>query len=263
MTEMRLRTGFVIAALLLTFGVSASRAAVSLSTLTNPTVQTLIDLGSDGVAVGPIRFFDFTFAGSSSNGSRNAGQVAVQPITADGFGIRFLSPWFVTGGSALVDVITYKLEIADPSQTVGRINLFSDGTAPLPAAGTFVSTSLSARTTGGAMAGRIVSTFDDGRTSPFDTTQPDTAVDATSFDPQLWLSVTDAISTASGGGISTGVATASIVENTFVPVPEPRMTALVFVPGTIMAMMFTRRLNRRRARRARRQMLFGLGAAVG
>lgn len=243
----------------------AHAAPVTLSSLSNPTVQTLIGLGSDGVIVGPIRFFDFTFAGfSSTTGARNAGQVAVQPITIDGFGLRFVSPWFAAGGSAVADVITYKLAVTDPSEAVAGINLFSDGTVPLAGLGTFASGSLTARVTGGAIAGRVLSTIDDGHTSPLDTTQPDVAVDFVKFTPQTWLNVTNSVSTASGAGGSGGVATASIVENTFVAVPEPRTAAYAFVPAVMTVMMFTRRTNRRRRiRRVQWHRQYGLGAAVG
>src|SRR5207248_119571 len=116
---------------------------------------------------------------------------AVQSIVADdNFGLRFLSTWFATGGATVADVITYKLAMLDPAAVrITQISLFSDGTAPSPASGTFASTSLTARTAGGAMAGRIVSTFDDGHTSPTDTTQPDIGVDSASFAPQSYLNI--------------------------------------------------------------------------
>lgn len=263
---MKQPNGVVLAGLILIVAALPARAAViSLASLTSPTVQTLIGSGSDGVTVGPFRFYDFTFAGSSSTtGARSAAQVAVQPVTDDGFGLRFLSSWFAAGGSTVADVITYKLQLLDPSLSVGQFSLFSDGTAPLPAAGTFASTSLSARKTGGAIAGRVLSTFDDGHTTPIDTTQSDLAVDGASFAPQALLSITNAITTTSTGGAAFGAATASVVENTFVAVPEPRMTTHVFLPITMLAMLFTRRsTRRRRARRAQRHWQFGLGAAVG
>jgi len=200
--------------------------APALSNLPNPTVQTLINLGSDGVTVGEFRFFDFTFAGSSTTGGlRAASQVAVQSVTTGGFGIRFLSAWIAVAGNAIADVITYKVDLASPTESIGGIGLFSNGNAPLPAAGTFTSSSMSARTIGGAIAGRIISTYDDGHGTPADNTQPDVNVDQTAFAPQQWLSVSEAITTASGSPTSPGVAIASLVENTFTAVPEPRITA--------------------------------------
>ena len=78
----------ILSIALLVGSAQQSQAAVLLSSLTHPTMQTLIALGGDGVIVGSDRFYDFAITGTSPAAPVSA-NVAVEPITtADGDGLR-------------------------------------------------------------------------------------------------------------------------------------------------------------------------------
>jgi hypothetical protein len=247
-----MRTRFLIAALFALYCQTAhSSAAVSLASLNGPTMQTLIGLGSDGVTVGPLRFYDFEFTSSPAAAAPSAASVVVQPLTTAGDGLRFVSAWLASAGSGVTDIITYRMDTTDPAQPMSNLTLFCDGTAPLPAVGAFVSTSLTARTAPGSVAGRILSTIDDGRTSPVDTTQSDTNADFENFPNQISLSITEDISVESGNGPSGGVALASTLENTFDPVSVPTPSGWVFIPVVAVVVTLSRRPRRPMLRSAR------------
>jgi hypothetical protein len=196
--------------------------AVSLAALASPTVQTLIDLGSSGAIAGDARYFDFSYAGSAD--APAAGGVAVQEVTSGAdAGLRFVASWTAENRALVSSTISYDVAPLDASDPIDRIDLLANGTAPLPAALTFVTTTAYATTAGGQAAGPVLSTYDDGRTTPVDRTAPDTdAVTAAVTVPQAELSVTDTLTAAAGSG---GLATASVVQNTFglaaTAVPEP------------------------------------------
>jgi len=222
----------------------APATVVPLSSLNDPTVQTLIDLGSDGVSVGPLQFYDFTFLASPVPSQPTPTLIDVNPVTAFGDGLQFISAWSATGGNSVTDVISYRVAVADPTQSIGSISLFCDGSAPVPAAGAFVSTSLAARTPTGSVAGRILNTFDDGVTKPVDTTLPDFNTDSIDFSAETSLSVTQSISANSGSSGSAGVAFASTIENTFDPVPLPTPSGWEFLPCAIFAVNLRHRALR-------------------
>jgi len=209
-----------------------SRAAVLLSSLTNPTMQTLVALGSDGVTVGSDLFYDFTFAGTSA-AAPLADNVAVEPITTDGDGLRFVAAWYAAAGDSMATAITYQVS-ADPSAQITGVTLFSDGAIPSPDAGTFVSTSLSTRSLADTPLAPTLTTYADGVTTPTDSA-------SFAFTAQTDLIITDSITLASTAGAPGGVATASIVENTFDPLPEPGRSAWFFVPAAVVAARLLRR----------------------
>ncbi len=98
-----MRIRLYIFMVLLVIGLCAGRvqSAVALSNLTNPTLQTLIDLGSDGVTVGPLRFHDFAFNSPDADPPLPT-SIAVFPLkspTEDG--LRFASTWATTTGITL------------------------------------------------------------------------------------------------------------------------------------------------------------------
>jgi hypothetical protein len=222
----------------------APAAMVPLSSLNDPTLQTLIDLSSDGVTVGPLQFYDFTFLASPTSAPPTAASIDVNPVTNPGDGLQFVSAWSATGGNSVTDVISYRVVVVDPTKSISSISLFCDGTAPVPATGAFVSTSLSARIGLGSVAGRILNTFDDGVTKPVDTTFPDFNTDSIDFPAETSLSITQSISANSGSTPSTGVAFASTVENTFDPVPLPTPGDWSFVPLAIFAASLRLRVRR-------------------
>jgi len=236
---------YVSALLALGSAASTATGAIALSNLTNPTVQSLIDQGSSGVTVGSKRFFDFTFSGLTNSGTRTAAMVAVQPITDNGEGLRFISGWLAINGFS-DDVITYKVEETAPSQSIGTISLFSDGTAPVPGTNTFASTTLTARKTSGSVIANLT-TFDDGKTTPTDTTATDINTASINFGPQVILTITDAINTVS----TSGVATNSIIENTFVSIPEPTFGSAVFLPSAAVFVANFKRRSRKPVAKSR------------
>jgi hypothetical protein len=220
----RIAAAAVLAALGATALARPTSAAMTLSSLSNPTVQTLIDLGSDGVVSGEARFFDFSYAGTSS--APAAAAVDVQAIGSDdNSGLRFVGSWLASGGSASSSTISF--EVAPLTNgTVATINLLANGTAPLPAAQTFVTATTSTDTASGSPLAPLLSTYDDGRTFPTDTTAADVdSASATFTAPQSLLAVTDTLTVVGGSG---GVATASYLQNGFsfnalsaTAVPEP------------------------------------------
>lgn len=109
----------------------------------------------------------------------------------------------------------------------------SNGTAPVPTSGTFTTTTLVSQVAGGATAAPVISTYDDGITTPVDTTKPDIDYTQVALDPQVQLHIIDTVfesSTAPGGQTTGGVATESIVQNAFVSIPEPSQLTWVLLP---------------------------------
>ena len=239
-------TGVTVGIAVTAAGPALAGGAVSLSSLPSPTVQTLIGLGDEGVTVGGDRFFDFDYV--AATGSPAAADVRVRGVSAasspDVAGLRFAAAWAASDGSATSSTISYSVEPVDPSRAVSRIGLLSNGTAPSPAVGTFATVTLLAQGPDAAPAAPLLTTFDDGRGVPVDTTAADVnAASAPVVDPSPWLAVTDTVTVASGRGTA-GVATASVVQNLFTaaPVPEPA-SAGGLVTGVV--------LGGRRRRRAK------------
>jgi hypothetical protein len=215
--------------LILCLGAAAARTsqgAPVLSTLQDATLQTLIDLGSTGVTVGSDQFYNFDFVAGAGNGPSTASQIQVEPFTNNGTGLQFVGSWLAADGTYASDVITYDVAATRTSEKPTWINLFSNGTAPAPATGTFTTATLTAQSTLGVPAGSVLSTYNDGATFPVDTTKPDVNFATTSFIPQGTLQITDAIfadSTAATASDNGGVATISVIQNSFGAVPEPSM----------------------------------------
>jgi hypothetical protein len=218
-----------------------SQAAVLLSSLTHPTMQTLIALGNDGVIVGSDRFYDFAITGTSPAAPVSA-NVAVEPITtADGDGLRFLAGWFATSGGSLTSGISYQIA-ASPSAQVAGVSLYSNGTIPSPDTGTFVAASLSTQSLSNTPVAPTITAFADG-------VSPSTASVSLEFTPQTDLIVTDSITLASAAGNPGGAANASVIENTFIAVPEPSRAGYFFpVVGALAATFFRRSPGRQSCR---------------
>ena len=224
MPFMKLRYLILTMLFTLRWAVAPAAGVVQLSSLTNSTLQDLINMGSTPVAVGPYQFSNFSFIDASSGAAQTAAQVKVMSFATGGFGLQFVTNWFAADGSLLDEVIAYDVTTTDPTQAIGRIDLFSNSTAPAPANGTFTSTTLASQVPGGQTASPVLSTYNDGFTSPVDTTKPDVNYTFTSLVPQDQLHIIDtyiAISTPANGNVAGGVTTASVLQNTFVPVPEP------------------------------------------
>jgi hypothetical protein len=240
------RYHFWIALLLIGGFASAGRGAISLASLNNPTLQTLIDMGPASVTLGQYEFSDFSFVDASTGTAYTASQIQVQASTASGFGLQLVSNWYAAGGSKVDDVIEFDVKSTSPTSAIGEISLLSNGTAPMPVPGTFTTTTLIASVPGGGTAAPVLSTYDDGYTTPVDNTKPDIDFAETSLFPQQELEVIETLtanSAAPAGLNSAGVATASVLQDSFVPViiPEPAQPGWIFLPMAVVVATSRRR----------------------
>ena len=224
-----------IALLATTAAMAAGRpaaGALSLAGLSQPTVQTLIDLGTDGVTVGPERFYDFSYAASGD--APAAADVAVTPA-ATGTGLRFVGAWVADAAEPISSgTVGYDVAPVDPAAALAGAAVVANGTAPVPATGTFATTSLWALDPTGAPVVAVLSTYDDGQGTAAETD----ADSATLADAAATLAVTQTVTAVATGD---GVATASAVQDTFAvspkesAVPEPATSvALAVATGLVL-----------------------------
>ena len=233
----------LIIALSLATGCAASSGygAVQLSSLTDPTLQTLITMGSAPVVVGPYQFSDFDFTDASTGASSTAAQIQVQPLTTNGYGLQFVANWFAANGTMVDDVVSYDVQTTNPPQPVTQISLLSNGTAPVPVTGTFTTATLIASLPGGGTAAPILSTYNDGLDTSIDVNY---AVENLPQQPQLHVMDTLlAISTPAGAETTGGVATTSVLQNAFTPasIPEPSQPGWIFLPMAVVVTASGRR----------------------
>lgn len=245
---------FWIAVVLSCIGAAPAMAVVqTLSSLTNPTLQTLISMGSTPVCVGGIQFSHFSLVNTLGAGGVTSDQIQVLPSNS-GTGLQFVSSWFAANGSYVDEVLTFDVQSMDAAKPINQISLLSNGTAPAPTPGTFTTTTLVSETPGGSTAAALISTYDDGFTSPVDTTKPDINYAQTALAPQPELLISDTVfesSSAATGSSSGGVATESIVQNTFVQqVPEPGPIAWVLIPTAAVISQLNRRASVGRQRKS-------------
>jgi hypothetical protein len=208
--------GLFVSLATLAAGTRPASAAVSLGAISQPTLQLLIDLGDSGVISNGVQYYDFSYAATA--GAPPVDAVTVQPVgTGDDSGLRFVASWVDDGGSIDSSTISFDVTPLDGG-SVARLGLTSNGTAPVTAAGTFVTATASAATTAGTSVGPVVSTYDDGVGLRADVDSAAATLDA----PQSLLAVTDTLTAVSSTG---GVATASFVQNGFTitpaELPEP------------------------------------------
>jgi hypothetical protein len=247
-----------IAVLISCLGAASPSFAVvqTLSSLPNPTLQTLVNMGSTPVAVGGLEFSDFSIVNTLGAGGVTADQIQVLPSNS-GTGLQFVSSWFAANGSYVDEVLSFDVQAMDSTKPISQISLLSNGTAPAPTPGTFTTTTLVSELPSGATATGLISTYDDGVTVPVDTTKPDVNYVQTALAPQPNLQISDTIfesSTAASGSSTGGVATESIVQNTFaqapVQVPEPTPMSWILVPTAAVVSQLNRRGSVGRLRRS-------------
>jgi hypothetical protein len=213
----------IIAACILAWLTAApARAAVLLASLNNPTLQTLMTMGSSSVVVGDMQFSNFTFTDNSTGTALAPSQIRVQPYTTTGNGLEFVAGWFASNGSTLDDLISYDVQTTTPGQPIGEVTLLTNGTAPVAATGTFTTASLLSQTTQGSTAAPVISTYNAGADGDSNINFASTALI-----PQQELFET---TTLFGNTEGAGVVTASVLENAYISVPEPRTTGLVMLP---------------------------------
>ncbi len=223
-------------------------AIMPLSSLISPTLQSLINMGTSPVAVGNAEFSNFSLINALPGTGVSASQIQVQPYTTGGDGLQFVSSWSAANGSEVDEVISFDVQTIDSTKPITQISLLSNGTAPVPTTGTFASTTLISQLLNGAAAAPVISTYNDGVTMPIDTTKPDINYAQTTLAAQTQLHIIDTLfedSTAPGTTTSGGVATESVVQNSFVSVPEPAGLGLILLPigGFIGAMARRGRLT--------------------
>ena len=219
---------------------ASAGGAVSLSSLNAPTVQTLIDLGPDGVTAGGQRYYDFTYVAPVA--SPAAVDVRVQGVTGsstDTAGLRFIAAWIASGaGATATGTVSYDVEPVDPARAIVRVGLTSNGTAPSPAAGAFATVTLQLSDSDGTPVAPLLTTFDDGRTTPIDPTAADVdAAAALTWAPVPRASVSDTVTVAAGR--AGGTATASVVSNLFTTAAVPEPAGLL--PAIVAVAAFGRR----------------------
>jgi len=198
-------------------------------------VQDAINLNqgdpNDGIAQGGfvvegIRFYDFTFS-NSGDAPPTAGEVEIQrapsPGSGDWVGLQFNFDWVATGGSNMVSTIRYKVSGGIPMNQVG---LLFDGDVPPGTAGigTFAQVTEEVRNLAGITLAEL-SVFDDGTGQGVDNNEDY----ANLLPAQTDLDLSKAIRVRSGGGGT--VATISVVDNVFRPIPEPASLGLLALGG--------------------------------
>ncbi len=192
----------------------SASAAVKLQDLTSPSVQTLLDLGSAGVVVGQVRYFDFGYVPLSA-GSPSASVVGVQPLAFNG--LRFVTGFSAINGQYIGAVLSYSMETTDPLYQITTLDLFTDGTALVSGPGTFAIATQTVRSMDGLVLGHILSTFGDGSGGLVDHNYDSTPITASNAIKIMQSLAVKADLTSAGGGF----ASLSVVEARSVVIPEP------------------------------------------
>jgi hypothetical protein len=205
----------------------AGAAVVPLSDLVSPNLQTLINLGGNGISVGDEVFSNFSLVNALPSSGVSASQIQVQPYSVGGNGLQFVSSWFAANGTYVDEVLSFNVQAIDPTKPIGTISLLSNGTAPAPAPGTFTTNTLVSLLVGGGTAAPVITTYNDGIAAVPGSTSPDVNYAQTTLIPQDELQISDTIfesSSASNGTNSGGVATESILQNVFTDAACPNPT---------------------------------------
>jgi len=185
-----------------------------------------------GVFIEGVRFYDFVYSNTGPN-APSASEVEVQQTSGPSgtFGIEFNFDWVAAAGDNMRSTIRYKVDSPTPLDLVG---LFFDGDVPPgnEGVGTFAQVTETVRTLAGTGLGEL-SVFDDG-TGP----GVDNNVDELDLTPpQTDIELSKAIRVRAGGS---GVATISVVDNYFRPIPEPAAFGLL-AAGTMLGLRRRRR----------------------
>lgn len=216
--------GLLVAALLAAggfFSASAQASNIPLGSL-----QDLINAGQTGVIVGDKRFYNFSLQ-PPLNGAPSASQISVAGLMSPNIGLQFSASWFAVAGSTMDTVINYCVQVLDPTQQIGAVGLSFNGTTPVTAPGTFATVTEQVMHLDGSVIGNF-SVFSDANTPFMDHLQNTLPLSP----PLSALCVSKDIQVVSGPG---GVATISVVDNTFpqvpsgIPLPASAWTGLVLL----------------------------------
>lgn len=190
-------------------------------------LQDLINAGSTGVVIGDKTFYNFSYIGSPTSGPNAAPtptqiSVAQSALPGGNLGLSFSYAWLSAEGYNQDSVIQYCVKSSGAA--IDGVLLNFNGTAPVTG-GPLTSSSVTetVQDLNGNTIGQLA-TFDDGPGGATNVDQTKLALTP----PMSAICVTKDIqvhsSPSSSGG---GVATISIVDNTFHQVPEPASIGLI------------------------------------
>ena len=184
---------------------------------------------SSGIVIGDKTFYGFSYQSSQTsaiNPAPTASQISVAQPPGPDIGLQFSYAWFSENGFNEDSVIQYCVHVNDPTKAIDAVTLTFNGTAPVP--GALTNSTVTEQVTdlqGHPLAN--ISVFDNGQgmtqidqsTGQLTPPRGDICV---SKDIQLHSAAIQA-----GGG----VATISVVDNTYHQVPEPASLALLSLGG--------------------------------
>ena len=221
--------GLSILAALVGLGVSTASASPipGISSL-----QDLINRGpalQNGIVIGDKTFYNFAYQGSSNGPTPS--QISVGQPPGPDIGLQFSYAWFSENGLAEDSVIQYCVHVnvppAPPGTAIDAVTLTFNGTAPVP--GALTGSAVTETVTD--LQGHVLANFgvfDDGAGGLTNIDQRT----ATITPPQGDICVTKDIqlnsAAISAGG---GVATISVVDNTYHQIPEPAAIGLLSLGG--------------------------------
>ena len=215
----------LLAAVLLAVGGLFSASAQA-SNIPLGSLQDLINAGQTGVIIGDKRFYNFSLQ-PPLNGAPSASQISVAGLMSPNIGLQFSASWFAIAGSTMDSVIQYCVQVLDSTQQIGAVGLSFNGTSPVPAVGTFATVNEQVMHLDGSVIGNV-SVFSDANT-PF----PDHLQGTLTLSPPLSaVCVSKDIQVVSSAN---GVATISVVDNTFpqvptgIPLPASAWTGLLLL----------------------------------
>ena len=216
---------------------------------TGVTLGSLVQRGSgtqNGIIIGDKIFYNFSYTGAplppasatNPNPAPTADQITVgqAPTGTNGpIGLSFSSSWLSSNGQGVDSVISYCVHTIDAATQfyIDGVGLHFNGATPLPgtdngltsASVTETVYAVNADGSRGATIGNL-STYSDGTGPKTDTFDSFTALPAPLRDICVTKDIQLHSSIRSAGG---GVATISIVDNTFHQVPEPAALGLVVI----------------------------------
>jgi len=209
----------------------ADPGPVPLSSLTSPTLQDLINLGTGGVVIGDKVFSDFSYIGAppgAPNPAPTASQIAIGTAPGSDIGLTFSSAWESALGLNQDSIIRYAVSVLPNSGfLIKDVGLRFNGNAPIPSTGTLATVTETVSTLSGTGPGSLLgqlSVVAGGASSTTNRYSDHLTFAPTSsvfVEKDIQLNSTDA-----------GVATISFVDNTFSQtVPEPATFSLVGLAG--------------------------------
>ena len=190
---------------------------------TTLTLQNLIDAGSTGLTIGDKTFYNFAYQGDPAR----AADISVTRSDTNDIGLSFRYNWVSSNGLNEDSVIRYCVHVNDttPQNLINGVGLRFNGTTNPP--GLLTNASVSETITdlnGNELPGGLISVIDFG---PGNANNRDSA--SYTVNPAVRdLCVTKDISVHSAPiDLQGGIASISLVDNTFSQIPEPASVGLL------------------------------------